>query len=109
MCVQETKAPDGATLPADQPYSYDGPRGEGGYEAGFLVSDTFSQHSTTGPVVAGSRIRWRLIHHRAGQTPTALCSFYAPHVGMDISTRRDFWVALTASVQAVSVFFLMPT
>ena len=28
-----------------------------------------------------------------------------PHVGMDISTRRDFWVALTASLQAVSVDF----
>ena len=58
LCVQESRAPDGACLPTDQPYSYDGPTGIGGCEAGFLVHDCSSSWALSS-AAPHSRFRWR--------------------------------------------------
>ena len=60
MCVQESRAPDGACLPTDQPYSYDGPTGIGGCEAGFLVHDCSSLWALFS-AVPQSRFPWRYV------------------------------------------------
>ena len=101
MCVQETRAPAGAALPVDQPYVYDGPQGVHGCEAGFLVNGA----SSSAPVslhAASSRLRWRCFAPQSNTThPILVCSFYAPHVGMPVAVRVNFWHELRASIQEV--------
>ena len=91
-------SPDGASLPVDQPYSYDGPNGVGGCEAGFLVHSA----STSWPVVSAGlshRVRWRVLATSPDGTKVLVCSDYAPHVGMCLPERLAFWNHLRASVE----------
>ena len=90
LCVQESRAPDGACLPTGQLYSYDGPTGIGGCEAGFLVHDCSSSWALSS-AAPHSRFRWR--YAAACETrsnPVLICSFCAPHVGMALELRVSF-------------------
>ena len=93
VCIQETHAPAFAALPNDQPYRYDGPCDSGGSEAGFLFHETVTATSIPG-LPDTLRIRWRLMSGRI-----CVCSFYAPHCGMDAQCRTRFWEELVASVR----------
>ena len=98
VCLQETWAVNGGALPVDQPYQYDGPSDIGGCEAGFLVhqgSTSWSLNVDT----SYHRIRWRCIASSQNAPALLLCSFYAPHVGVPLPTRIDFWSRFRASIQ----------
>ena len=93
VCIQETHAPDFASLPGDQPFVYDGPSNTGGCEAGFLFHESI-RASTVPGVTDTQRTPWRLVSGLV-----CVCSFYAPHVGMDDQFRSLFWQELVASVK----------
>ena len=103
-CVQEVFAPVEAALPSGQPFVYDGPTGTGGRDAGYLVLDSVVDSGRWSPIpdVPDSRdASWRLLSHGPGIVPTAVCSIYAPHVGLDEATRSAFWSRLNSSLSAV--------
>ena len=93
VCIQETHAPDFASLPGDQPFVYDGPSNTGGFEAWFFFHESI-RASTVPGVTDTQRTPWRLVSGLV-----CVCSFYAPHVGMDDQFRSLFWQELVASVK----------
>ena len=91
-CIQETNAGDFTTLPVDQPCTYDGPCGSQGREAAFLMEGVVS---TPIPGVLDSvSMRWRTF----GES-VCVCSFHAPHPGIDANVHVVFWQKLTATVR----------
>ena len=96
--MQETRAPEGAPFPVDQPFSYDGPNGVGGCEAGFLVHSASTSWSVSAAGLS-PRIRWRVLATSPDDVKILVCSYYSPHVGMCLPERRAFWNHLRASVQ----------
>ena len=92
-CFQETNAGDFTTLLVDQPYTFDGSCGSRGREAAFLIREGVV--STPIPGVQDSvSMRWRIF----GES-VCVCSFYAPHPGIDENVA--FWQELTATVTHV--------
>ena len=103
-CLQEGHAPAMPSLPADQPYIYDGPLSTNGRDAGFLTLGSLVDAGFWSPIpdVPDSRdFSWRLLSHGPGLAPTAVCSIYAPHVGNDGHVRVMFWSRLEASLRAI--------
>ena len=75
---------------------YDGPVGSYGCEAGFLFH--FSIHSSPIPTIADLQsLCWRLV-----SGVICVCSNYAPHVGISVDARVEFWRTLAGSVHRVS-------
>ena len=95
VCIQETHAPEFPDIPNDQPYRYDGPVGQGGREGGFLFHEAVLVSNIPG-VVDSQHIRWRFVFHTI-----CVCSYYAPHAGVDESNRVSFWQDLVASTAHV--------
>ena len=92
-CIQETHAPDFASLPDDQPYRYDGPSSVGGSEAGFLFHESVTT-ATIPELPDAQRIQWRLVGGLLG-----VCSYSAPHGGMNAHFRTRVGEELVASVR----------
>ena len=96
LCVQETQSPLMGTLPTDQPFRYDGPDGSYGREAGFLLHPSIISSPIPG-IADLQSLRWRLV-----SGVVCVCSFYAPHVGIAVDARVEFWRTLAGSVHRVS-------
>ena len=100
ICVQETRSPLIGTLPIDQPFRHDAPVGTQGRAA------CFSFHSSVDCV---SRLKdCRSTVHPFPTGAICVCSFYAPHAGIAISARVQFWRAcgLCTSCHAVPLPFV---
>ena len=85
VCEQETHAQLHPSLPSDQPYQYDGPTGVDVREAGFLFHEYITAARIPG-LADSARIRWRLV-----SGTTCVCSYYAPHAGVDVVSRTTIW------------------
>ena len=103
--LQEVRAPSMPTLPNDQPFIYDGPEGTYGRDAAFILhQDRVHSTGACSPIPGipdESDLRWRLLVHGQGANPTAIASFWAPHIGCPESDRLDFWSRLFSSIAVV--------
>lgn len=102
--MNELQTPLNPTLPVDQPYSFTGPAGTLGRDAGFLVHQNANIDPIPG-IPDRSNLVWRIASTERDSAPVAMASFWAPHVGCSDEERTSFWTRMHASICVVKARF----
>ena len=98
--MSELNFPVHPTLPNDQPFRFIGCPGSLGRDAGFLVTERIVLEQFHG-ISDSTNMVWRLMPASSGDPPTALCSFWAPHVGLPEPSRTQFWSRMHTCISVI--------